>query len=415
MMGPMRRLWLPFGAVALAVLGLLLARPGRRDDDQPRYLTAPVDRGPIHASVSATGAVNPVATVQVGTYVSGPITEIAADFNTPVAKGQLLATIDPRSFRVRVDAATADVANARARLTKDEADVALQDATLRRTRDLHGQGIVSESDLDLAVSRARQARAQVELDRAEIRSSEARLHEAEVNLAYTSIVSPVDGIVVARNVSVGQTVAATFQTPTLFLVAEDLTKMQVSASVSESDIGSVAADQPVTFTVDAYPGTTFPGRVAQVRSAPVTVQNVVTYEVLVHVDNPGLRLKPGMTANVTITTAQRDDALRIRTSALRFRPPDDGAEPGAAAAAAPAAAVGAAVGAAAEGRVWRLDTAGRPQPVSVTTGIADDRFAEILTGLDEGQPVIIGLQRPAAPAAPPGRPPSFTPGRRTGH
>src|SRR6266481_6166064 len=353
----MRRLSLALGLAVLLGIYLVAAR-ARHDGGGSPYVTMPVERGPITARVTATGSVNPVKTVQVGTYVSGPIQVISVDFNSPVQRGQLLAKIDPRPFQVKVDGAAADLANARARLDKDRADLALKDATLR---------------------------------------------EAEVNLAYTDITSPVDGVVVARNVDVGQTVAATFQTPTLFLVAEDLTKMQVSASVSESDIGPVAAGQEVSFSVDAYPATPCAGRVEQVRNAPLTVQNVVTYDVVVSVDNRDLLLKPGMTANVTIATATRPDALRVNTSAPRFRPPADG-DGGAAAAQAPAEPSdrhGA--------RVWVLDESGHPRAVEVRTGIADDRFTEIIDGLDAGEPVIVALRREETETPAAGRAPSFAP------
>src|SRR5882724_5903015 len=356
----MRRLSLALGLAVLLGIYLVAAR-ARHDGGGSPYVTMLVERGPITAHVTATGSVNPVKTVQVGTYVSGPIQVISVDFNSPVQRGQLLAKIDPRPFQVKVDGAAADLANARARLDKDRADLALKKVTLERTRALRAEGIVSASDLDLATSQERQARAQIELAQAQIRTAQAKLRETEVNLAYTDITSPVDGVVVARNVDVGQTVAATFQTPTLFLVAEDLTKMQVSASVSESDIGPVAAGQEVSFSVDAYPATTFAGRVEQVRNAPLTVQNVVT-DVVVRVDNRDLLLKPGMTANVTIATATRPDALLVSSSALRFRPPADG-DGGAAAAQAPAEPSdrhGA--------RVWVLDGSGRPRAVDVRTG-----------------------------------------------
>jgi HlyD family secretion protein len=303
---------------------------------------------------------------------------VAADFNTAVKRGQLLARIDPRPFQVKVDDARAAVANARARREKDRAAAALKAVTLGRTRALQRDGIVSKSDLDLAESEERQARSQLALDEADIQSAEARVREAEVSLAYTDIVSPVDGTVVARNVDVGQTVAASFQTPTLFLVAEDLTKMQVNASVSESDIGTVATGQDAAFSVDAFPADTFRGSVAQVRNAPITVLNVVTYDVIIGVDNTDLRLRPGMTANVTITTAHRDDVLRVPTRALRFRPPDVAAD--GAVAAAPARQPGA--------RVWVLDASRAPEERAVETGIADDQFTEIRSGLDEGARVI---------------------------
>src|SRR2546430_15819485 len=367
----MRRLALGL-VLALGVLGYLFLAWTRRSADGPEYVTAPVDRGPITATVAATGTVNPVTTVQVGTYVSGPIQAIYADFNTPVRRGQLLARIDPRPFQVKVDARAAAPATARAQLDKDRADAALRAVTLERTRALSRRGFVAASDLDLAVSLDRQARAQVALDEAQIQSAEAKRREAEVNLAYTEITSPVDGVVVARNVAVGQTVAATFQTPTLFLVAGDLAKMAVDASVSESDIGGVATGQEVSFTVDAFPADTFHGRVEQVRNAPVTVQNVVTYDVLVGVENRELQLKPGMTANVTITTASRPDALRVPTSALRFRPPAVAGDSGAAAAAGAPAAGGA--------RGWVAGADDRPRPRGITARGAGARLPEATAG-----------------------------------
>ena len=398
----MRRLAFALALATLAFAGYLVVGGSGKSGDQPGYVTAAVERGPIAATVTATGIVNPVSSVEVGTYVSGPIQALYADYNTPVREGQLLARIDPRPFQVKVDGAAADLANAKARLEKDRADAVLKLVTLKRTRELAGKGIVSASDLDLAESQDRQAKAQVELDQAEVQSAAAKLRESQVNLDFTEIVSPVDGVVVSRNVSVGQTVAASFQTPTLFLVAGDLTKMQVDASVSESDIGGITDGQDATFTVDAYPSSTFAGRVAQVRNAPVTLQNVVTYDVILRVDNTDLRLKPGMTANVIIATARRDDALRVRTSALRFRLPPDAGGPGTAVASAGRADQHGS-------RLWVVGADGAPRAVPVTTGIADDRFTEITSGVAEGDRVIIALERdPAAPAAP--RAPSFMPG-----
>jgi len=398
----MRRLALGL-VLALGILGSLLIAWTRRGAEAPEYVTAPVDRGPVTATVAATGTVNPVTTVQVGTYVSGPIQAIYADFNTPVRRDQLLARIDPRPFQVKVDDAAAALANARAQLDKDRADAALRSLTLGRTRRLRTRDLVSASDLDLAVSQDRQARAQMALDEAGIQSAEAKLREAQVNLDYTEITSPVDGVVVARNVAVGQTVAATFQTPTLFLVAGDLAKMAVDASVSESDIGGVAPGQEVSFTVDAYPADAFHGRVEQVRNAPVTVQNVVTYDVVVGVENADLRLKPGMTANVTVTTASRADALRVLTGALRFRPPAVAGDGGSATAAEAPDERGP--------RVWVLDGDGHPRAVGMTTGVADDRFTEVTSGLREGDRVITALHRAAAPVST-GTAPSFAPARR---
>ncbi len=284
------------------------------------YVTDAVDRGPIASTVTATGTVNPVTTVQVGTNVSGPIQAIYVDYNSLVTKGQLVAKIDPAPFEVKVRQAEADVANARAKVQKDQADLEFKRLTYERNRTLGGRNLISQNDVDTAKSNYDQAVAQLALDRASVQQTEAALQAARINLAYTNITSPVDGVVVARNVDVGQTVAASFQTPTLFLIAQDLTKMQVDTNVSESDIGDIRPGQPASFTVDAYPGRPFRGVVKQVRNAPITVQNVVTYDVVVAVDNPKMELKPGMTATVAITTAERDDVLRLSLRALRFHP-----------------------------------------------------------------------------------------------
>jgi HlyD family secretion protein len=284
------------------------------------YVTAPAKSGSIVQAVTATGTVNPVVTVQVGTYVSGPIVKISCDFNTEVKKGQICAKIDPRPYQVTVEQARASLANARAQLKKDQASLVYDQLEYSRNAALVKENVVSQDTLDSSKSTADQAAAQVELDRASIRQQEASLHAAEVNLGFTDIISPVDGTVVSRNVDVGQTVAASFQTPTLFLIAQDLTRMQVDASVSESDVGPVRVGQHAEFTVDAFPHHPFPAVVSQVRQAPVTVQNVVTYDVVLSVSNPELLLKPGMTANARIVTAERDDVLKVPLQALRFSP-----------------------------------------------------------------------------------------------
>src|SRR5208337_2654977 len=232
-------------------------------------------------------------------YVSGPIQAIYADFNSPVKAGQLIAKIDPRTFTFQVEQARATLENSRAQLLKDRADLAYKKLSYERDLQLVRTNVVSQDVVDSAQSAFRQAQAQVALDQAAIKQQQASLSQAEVNLNYTNIVSPVAGTVVSRNVDVGQTVAASFQTPTLFLIAQDLTKMQVDSNVSESDIGYVRAGQKATFRVDAFPDRDFEGVVAQVRQAPITVQNVVTYDVVVSVENPELLLKPGMTANIT--------------------------------------------------------------------------------------------------------------------
>ncbi len=285
-----------------------------------KYVTAPAERGSLIRAVTATGTVNPVVTVQVGTYVSGPIVKLYCDFNTEVKKGQICAKIDPRPYQVTVEQARANLANARAQLKKDQASLKYDRLEYTRNQSLLKENVVSQDTVDSAQSTADQAAAQVELDRANIQQQQAALHAAEVNLGFTDIISPVDGTVVLRNVDVGQTVAASFQTPTLFLIAQDLTRMQVDASVSESDVGPVRLGQPAEFTVDAFPHHPFPGEVTQVRQAPITVQNVVTYDVVLSVSNPELLLKPGMTANARIITAEHEDVLKVPLQALRFSP-----------------------------------------------------------------------------------------------
>lgn len=354
----------------------------------PEYTFEAVGRGPITAVVTATGTVNPVTTVQVGTYVSGPIRDIDVDFNSPVRKGQRVAKIDPAPFLVKVQRAEANLANARARIDKARADLALKQLTFDRNLGLRAKNLISQQDVDTARSNLDQARAQLALEEAGVRQAQADLDEARINLAYTDITSPVDGVVVSRNVDVGQTVAASFQTPTLFLIAEDLTRMQVNASVSESDIGTIHPNQEATFVVDAYPGKPFAGTVTQVRNAPVTVQNVVTYDVIIEVDNTGMDLKPGMTANVTITTAERDDVLRVPLRALRFNPETTAASTPTPQQVARTNGTGSAV--------WVAQPDGELERTDISTGLRDERFAEVLSGpLDVGSRVAVG-RKPAA-------------------
>ena len=290
-------------------------------NEQPvTYLTTVVERGSITRLVVATGTVNPVTTVQVGTYVSGPIKELFADFNSAVKKGQRVAQIDPRPFLLKVKQAEANLSTARAQVEKDKADLTFKQRALKRTRELFERNLIAKQEVEAAERDVEQAQAQYQLDQARVEQNSAALEEARVNLGYTDIVSPVDGVVVSRSVNVGQTVAASFQTPVLFQVAQDLTKMQVNTNVSESDIGLVAEGQKVFFLVDAYPERKFWGTVMQVRNAPQIVQNVVTYDVVVGIDNSDLALKPGMTASLSVITAQRDDVVKIPQAALRFHP-----------------------------------------------------------------------------------------------
>ena len=376
---------------AVAAYYLYFARP-----PAPHYITATVTKGNVVRGVTATGTVNPVITVQVGSYDSGPITQIFADFNTPVKAGQLIAKIDPRQFQVKVDQAKAALALAKAQLGKDQADLTYKKLTFERDERLLKGRAISQDALDSARSASDQAAAQVELDRANIDQQQANLGEAQVNLDYTSIISPVDGTVISRNVDVGQTVAASFQTPTLFLIAKDLTQMQVDTNVSESDIGNVKIGEVGDFGVDAFPGRVFEGSVSQVRQAPVTVQNVVTYDVVVTVANPEFLLKPGMTANVTIVTARRDNVLRVPSQALRFSPKRrNGSGSGAASAASNDGAssdeqYGQARAHHKHGkRVW-VQKGGELTPVPIETGLDDGNYVEVVSGdLKEGDVVVV--------------------------
>lgn len=350
-------------------------------DNKVEYRTEAAARGDMRAAVTASGTVNPVTTVQVGTQVSGTLKSLYADFNSRVKKGQIIAQIDPEMFEAQVE---------QARANASKADAALRDTdrTLKRNHELHAKNLIARSELDSAETNFDSAKAQVEQARAALRV-------AETNLRYTRILSPVDGIVISRNVDVGQTVAASFQTPTLFTIAQDLTKMQINTSVAEADIGSIRVGLDVEFTVDAYPETTFEGKVWQKRQAPITVQNVVTYDVVIQVRNRELKLMPGMTANVSIIVAEKDDALRVPNAALRFRPAERGTEK-------------ASGGGEKKGHgIWVLEN-GRPKRVAVTLGISDGNFTEVLSGdLKEGQPLIIEALKKGAPKAAPGGPRMF--------
>ena len=340
-----------------------------RSSSGTRIVTAAVTEGPIVRSVTATGTVNPVITVQLGTYVSGPIIAIYKDYNAPVTKGQLIAKIDPSTYQVTVDVARATLANSIAQLGKDQADLDYKKVTYNRNLELYKADAVSKDTLDSAYSAWQMDVAQIKLDKANIQQQTANVKAAEVNLNYTNIVSPVDGTVVSRNVDVGQTVAASFQTPTLFLIAKDLTKMQVDSNVSESDIGYVRQGQKATFRVDAFPDRDFEGVVAQVRQAPITVQNVVTYDVVVSVENPELLLKPGMTANVNVVTASKAKVVRVPIDALRFAPPGEPPADSAALDGAPGR----------QTRVWVLENR-KVTPVTITTGLSDGTWVEVAEG-----------------------------------
>ena len=309
--------------LVLLILAAVLAGGGfyllKNRENGVQFKTVKVSRGEIRATVTATGTVSAVTTVLVGTQVSGTIKQIFVDFNSPVKKGQLLAQIDPALSEAKVAQTRANLKAAEANVEKAEA--ALQDAerTLERNRTLFARNFIARSDLDTAETNRVSALAQLNLAKAQVEQQSAALKQEETNLNYTRILSPVDGIVISRNVDIGQTVAASFQTPTLFSIAQDLTRMQIDTNVDEADIGKVKVGQFVQFTVDAYPDHTFSGRVSEIRNAPTTIQNVVTYNVIVKVANPELKLKPGMTANVSIVTAVERNVLTIPNAALRFK------------------------------------------------------------------------------------------------
>ncbi len=352
----------------------LLLKSGEKG---PKYRTEAVSRGDVRASVTATGTVNAVTTVLVGTQVSGTIKNLYVDFNSPVKKGQLLAQIDPATFEAQVQQARANLLLAKA--NEEKALASLNDAkrTRDRNRTLFSRNLIAQSDLDTAETNAQVSLSQLSAAGAQVAQTRAALSFAETNLRYSRIISPVDGTVISRNVDVGQTVAASFQTPTLFTIAQDLTRMQIDANVDEADIGKVRVQQPVEFSVDAYPDFVFRGKVAEVRSAPINVQNVVTYDVVVRVDNPDMRLKPGMTANVSIILADKAGVLRVPNGALRFRPAEaDGG-------------VKARPPRGKEQAVWILRD-NKPERTVVTPGISDGTFTEILSGnVREGEKVIL--------------------------
>ncbi len=363
----------------------------KNGEKPPEYTTVAVTEGPMTQVVTATGTLNPVVNVTVGSQISGYIQELHADFNSAVKAGQVVARLDPATYLATVHQMEGDVAQA-------EAALELARLTAKRKKDLVGQNAAPQADLDSAQATLNQAQATVQI-------KQANLERARVDLERCTIRSPIDGTVISRSVDVGQTVAASLNAPVLFLIANDLTKMQIDSNVAEADIGAVAEKQEVEFTVDAFPYQTFRGTVAQVRNAATTVQNVVTYNVVVSVENPELKLKPGMTANVSIIVARRDKAVKVPNAALRFRPPED---PATAAKGAPSSISGGRPPGGGGGRpeggrprgerkVYVLaNGAAKPEPVSVKLGISDGLATEVLEGLKVGDNVVTGLKTPLA-------------------
>ena len=328
----LKRHWMIVGAVVLAIA--LSAAFQFKGSDKPRYFTAKVDHGDIRDVVEATGTINAVTTVQVGSQVSGTISHLFADFNSRVKKDQVIAQIDPSLFQGTLLQAKADLANAQANLIASKANLEKEQATAvqtkadyERTAGLTKEGVMSQQQLDLAkanadtaVAAVSAAQAQVTQAAAQVQQKQAAVTVAQTNLNYTTIHAPIDGTVIARSVDVGQTVAASLQAPTLFTIAQDLTKMQVYASTDESDVGMIRTGQITTFKVDAYPKDTFSGKVSQVRMNATTVQNVVTYNTVIDFDNPEMKLFPGMTAYITIPVATAKSVMRVPNGALRYKP-----------------------------------------------------------------------------------------------
>ncbi len=300
--------WISTLVVVAAAVGGAIWYFGGGSDTAPEFQTAPVTRSDLMQVVTATGTLNPVTNVTVGSQISGIIQKLFADWNTPVKANQVVAQLDPATYKAAVQQAEGDLANTKANLE-------LAQVQAKRAEELSKAKLISDSDHDTAIANLHQAEAMVQI-------KQASLDNARVNLDRCTIYSPVDGTIISRNVDIGQTVAASMSAPTLFVIANDLTKMQIDANVSEADIGNVDEAQLVNFTVDAFPGRTFSGNVVQIRNSPITVQNVVTYDSVIGVSNPDLKLRPGMTANASIIVAQRTNVLKIPNAALRFRPPE---------------------------------------------------------------------------------------------
>lgn len=333
------------------------------------YETKTLNRCTITQVVEASGTINPVNTVSVGSVVSGLIESIYVDFNSEVKKGQLLAQIDPRTFQASVEQNNAQVLNSEANMAKIQAVTEMSRKTYERYKNLYAKNFIAKSELDQAESDYLSNKAQVASARAQITQARANLATAETNLGYTKIIAPVDGTIISRKIDIGQSVAASFQAPELFTIAQDLTKMQIEVNVSEADIGKVAVGQDVTYTLDGYQDSTFNGKVTQVRISPTTVSNVVTYTVIVEVNNEDLKLIPGMTANVSIITNKSENVLCAPNLALKYTPNTDGTKYK-------------------NQGIWILENK-KPKRIAIETGANDDSNIEVVSNdLKEGDKII---------------------------
>jgi len=389
--------FLPLGVIIVALLLILFVVRRCTQSSAGGYQTATVTRGPITQLVTATGTLNPVVNVQVGSQVSGNIAKLFADFNSQVKAGQTVAQIDPMLFQAAVTQAEGDVANAQAAL-----ELAKVNAT--RIQQLFNQKNSSQQDLDTANANLHQAEANVKI-------KQGALDKAKADLDHCTITSPIDGVVISRNVDVGQTVAASLQAPVIFQIANDLSKMQIDSNVAEADVGAVSVDQDVDFTVDSFPTRTFHGKVVQVRNAPIAVQNVVTYDTVIGVNNSDLKLKPGMTANVSIIIEHKDNVLQLKNAALRYRPPDAATAEQSKPTSSPSGQRPTAARERRPERTVYVLSYGRPKAVQIKTGISDGIMTEITEGLKEGDRVVTAeLTSPAASSSSPTNP--FSGGQR---
>jgi len=400
----MRSLLVVAVVVFAVTVSLVAYYSGNGSSGAPQYSTTAVTRGSLVDTIEATGSLVAVETVEVGTQVSGTIASLHADFNSRVKAGQVVARLEPSIFEAQVEQARASLIRMQADV--ERADVSLEDTLIKRqrARDLWEMQLIARTDLETAESNARQAEASLKSVRAQLAQGDASLNQSQVNLSHSVIRTPIDGVVISRSVEVGQTVAASMSTPTLFVIAKDLSRMRVNASIGESDIGRIAAGQSVTFTVDAYPGEAFTGTVTQVRLAPVVESNVVSYVTIIDVPNPEQKLKPGMTANVSVEIARNDDVLRVPNSALRFRPPADSEG-----VASPAVARGGQAP-----TVWVLRE-GALHPVRVQTGLSNATATAVVEGeLQENDLIVTGQAVAGAAPAPATQSPLMPTGRRGG-
>ena len=418
----MKKIIIVIAVLAVATV-LYFMLGGSGSNGTVSYKTAKADRGTVIKIVTSSGVVQPLQQVQVGTQVTGPVKKLYVDFNSRVKEGDIIAQIDPASYEARVAQDRASLARSIAEAERVEANLTQAENEFKRAQELAKKELISQSELDTAVASFDSLIAQLKLAKAGIEQSQATLKMSEINLAYTTIKSPIDGIVVSRNVDEGQTVAASLSAPTLFVIANNLNKIQIQASVAEADIGKISLNQTVNFTVDAYPEHKFSGRVAQIRLSPTTTQNVVTYTVIIYAENPEEKLLPGMTANLSFEIERHENVLRVPNAALRFAPQDadkykapepmEGVKEQAGLSAVPTAQAGTNNETrapdfrhqpgmnskpkenpesirGARKQIWILNN-GKLKPISVKIGITDGSFTEILNGdIKEGQEVVTG-------------------------